>query len=100
MRKLKKKSSPKTHSGKQAVSSSRRHREPRFEIPQGAPPDFGSRHAELERMLREQFPEQGKEERIRKGLRALQEMRENPLGRGLDIETIKKIAEDPDLWDY
>jgi hypothetical protein len=51
-------------------------------------------------MIRQQFPEKGKEERVRRSLKALKEMRENPLGAGLDLETIKKIAEDPDLWDY
>jgi hypothetical protein len=70
------------------------------EIPPSAGPEFGSRRVELEQMIRQQFPEKGKEERVRRSLKALKEMRENPLGAGLDLETIKKIAEDPDLWDY
>lgn len=70
------------------------------EIAPELPPGWGSRRAELERMIQEQFPEEGKEARIRKSLKALEAMRENPLGRALDLETVKKIAEDPDLWDY
>jgi len=100
MRKTKRKISQSAQNRHKPRSSAPARRETRSDIPAGAPPDFGSRRAELERMLREQFPEKGKKDRIQKGLKALQEIRENPLGRDLDIETIKKIAEDPDLWDY
>src|SRR5215469_7291012 len=100
VRKLKRnvhsKKSPR-HRTKPSTQDTRRTKE---DIPEGAPPGFGSRRAELERMWREQFPEEGKEDRIQKALKALQEIHENPLGRDLDIETIKKIAEDLDLWDY
>jgi hypothetical protein len=92
MRKLKRKTPLKTQSRKKASSSQRQDQETRFDILAGASPGFDSRRAELERMLREQFPEEGKEDRIQKGLKALQEIRENPLGRDLDIETVKKIA--------
>ena len=75
-------------------------RRTRHDIPPGAPPEFGSRRAELERMIRQQLPEEGKEERVQRSLKALKAMRKNPLGAELDLETVKKIAEDPDLWDY
>ncbi|MBV8772993.1 MAG: hypothetical protein JO166_11795 [Deltaproteobacteria bacterium] len=51
MRKLKEKSGPDSQPRKKAASSRRLHREPRSEIPEGATSDFGTRHAELERML-------------------------------------------------
>lgn len=70
------------------------------DIPPGAPPGFGSRRTELERMWREQFPKRGREERIRSALEALQEMSRNPIGPNLDLETVKKITEDPDLWEF
>jgi hypothetical protein len=100
MRKLKRDVHHKAQPRRETKSSTGQTRRTRHDIPPGAPPEFGSRRAELERMIRQRFPEGGKEERIRKSLKALEKMRENPLCSNLDIQTVKKIAGDPDLWDY
>src|SRR5208337_324933 len=68
MSKLKRKIRQKTEPPQTTKPSPRETRRAHQDIPAGAPPGFGSRRAELERMLREQFPEEGKKERIRKGL--------------------------------
>jgi len=51
-------------------------------------------------MVREQSSEEGKEQRIKRALKALQETRENPIFPELDLETVKRIAEDPDLAEF
>lgn len=99
MSKLKRKIRPKTEPPQRIKPSPQETRRAHQDIPAGAPPEFGSRRAELERMLREQFPEEGKKERIRKGLMALEEMRKNPMPH-VDLETLKRIAEDPDLAEF
>lgn len=100
MRKLKRKVRQKTEPPQTTKPSPRETRRVHQDIPAGVPPGFGSRRAELERMWREQFPKRGREERRRRALEALQEMSRNPIGPNLDLETVKKIAEDPDLWEF
>jgi hypothetical protein len=100
MSKLKRTIRQKTEPPQRTKPSLRETRRTHQDIPAGAPPGFGSRRAELERMWREQFPKRGREERIRRALEALQEMNRNPIGPNLDLETVKKIAEDPDLWEF
>jgi hypothetical protein len=68
------------------------------EIPPGAGPEFGSRYQELLRLERKQFSKAGKEERVRRALEALQGLRTN-FREKLDLETIKWIAQDPDIMD-
>jgi hypothetical protein len=67
-------------------------------IPPGAGPEFGSRYGELLRLERKQFSKAGEEERIRHALEALQELRTS-FRTKLDLETVKWIAQDPDIMD-
>ena len=67
------------------------------EIPTGACPGFGSRYQELLRLERKQFPKAGKEQRVRHALRALDKLRGSIK---LDLETLKRIAQDPDLGEF
>lgn len=53
----------------------------------------------MDAMIREHFAEKGKAERIRKGLKALEEIRKNPMPR-IDLATLKRIAEDPDIAEF
>lgn len=68
------------------------------EIPPGAGPEFGCRYEELLRLERKQFPKVGEEERIRRALEALQGLRTS-FRTKLDLETVKWIAQDPDIMD-
>ncbi len=64
----------------------------------GAGPEFGSRYDELLRLERKQFSKVGEEERIRRALEALQGLRTS-FRTKLDLETVKWIAQDPDIMD-
>ena len=57
----------------------------------------GSRAPELQRMLAEHFPPEGREERVRRALQALDNLRGSIK---LDLETVKWIAQDPDLEEF
>jgi len=68
------------------------------EIPPGAGPEFGSRYQELLRLERKQFSKAGKAERIRRALEALQALHTD-FREKLDPETVKWIAQGPDIMD-
>ena len=57
----------------------------------------GDRREELERIKAATWPEEGKQERIRRALRAIDELRPPPWS--FDPETWKHIAESPDVYD-
>ena len=92
MRKLKRKVRGKAEPGKAIKPSS-----VIPEIPTGAGPGFGSRYQELLRLERKQFPKAGEERRVRRALRALDKLRGSI---NLDLETLKRIAQDPDLGEF
>jgi hypothetical protein len=57
----------------------------------------GDRREELERIKAATWPEEGKEERIRRALSAIDSLRPPPWD--FDAETWKCIAESPDVYD-
>jgi hypothetical protein len=69
------------------------------QIPGGADAAFGSRRLELLRLERKLFPKAGKEKRIERALRAVGEFR-GAFRSKVDLETVKWIAEDPDILDF
>ena len=68
------------------------------EVLSGADASFGSRRLELLRLERKRFPKQGKEKRIERALKAIAGFHTESRSK-LDIETIKWIAQDPDILD-
>ena len=57
----------------------------------------GSHAPELQRMLAEHFSPAGREERVKRALHALDNLRGSIK---LDLETVKWIAQDPDLEEF
>jgi len=71
---------------------------PAREIPTGTSPGFGSRRLELLRLERRLFPKAGKEKRVERALKAVREFRRSFASKA-DLETVKWIAQDPDILD-
>lgn len=66
--------------------------------PSGADAMFGSRRLELLRLERKLFPKAGKKERVERALKAVHEFC-GSFGSKVDLETVKWIAQDPDILD-
>jgi len=71
---------------------------PISEVPSGKSPDFGSRRLELLRLERKLFPKAGKEKRVQRAVKAVHEFRDSFASK-VDLETVKWIAQDPDILD-
>ena len=71
---------------------------PTREAPSGKGPDFGSRRLELLRLERKLFPKAGKEKRVQRAVKAVHEFRDSFASK-VDLETVKWIAQDPDILD-
>lgn len=68
------------------------------EVPSGKSPDFGRRRLELLRLERKLFPKAGKEKRVQRAVKAVHEFRDSFASK-VDLETVKWIAQDPDILD-
>ena len=64
----------------------------------GKSPDFGSRRLELLRLERKLFPKAGKEKRVQRAVKAVHEFRDSFASK-VNLETVKWIAQDPDVLD-
>ena len=58
----------------------------------------GSRAPELEELIARRFPAEGHEDRVRRALEAFKRFR-TEFSFNLDLETVKWIAQDPDIMD-
>jgi hypothetical protein len=71
---------------------------PLEKVPSGADAAFGKRRLELLRLERRLFPKAGQEKRVERALKAVREFR-GSFASKVDLDTVKWIAQDPDILD-